>query len=114
VLLDEPDGMAALGGYFDLIVLSHVLEYVIDVHPTIASLLDMMAPEGRLYIEEPDPARYDAAYPLSISLIRNTSSTSRSCPAQSSVHCWLGGGEVRQKGHYPPEWFGVSAYTEPL
>ncbi len=62
--LDEPDGMAGLSGCSDMIVLSHVLEHVFDVRSTIASLLDILTPEGRLYIEVSDPARYDAAaYP---------------------------------------------------
>jgi len=56
--------MAGLSGCSDMIVLSHVLEHVFDVRSTIASLLDILTPEGRLYIEVSDPARYDAAaYP---------------------------------------------------
>jgi SAM-dependent methyltransferase len=51
----------AMGGSFDLIVLSHVLEHVFDVRGTLDSAMGLLAPEGKLYIEVPDPDRYDAA-----------------------------------------------------
>jgi 2-polyprenyl-3-methyl-5-hydroxy-6-metoxy-1,4-benzoquinol methylase len=51
----------AIGGGYDLIVLSHVLEHVFDVRGTLNSVLGLLAPEGKLYIEVPDPDRYDAS-----------------------------------------------------
>ena len=44
---------------FDLIVLSHVLEHVFDARAVLVSLLPLLAVGGRIYIETPDPARYD-------------------------------------------------------
>jgi len=43
---------------YDLIVLSHVLEHVYDAHALVATLLNFLAAEGKLYIEVPDPTRY--------------------------------------------------------
>lgn len=45
---------------FDMIILSHVLEHVFDVRSVLISLLPLLADRGRIYIETPDPARYDA------------------------------------------------------
>lgn len=44
---------------FDLIVLSHVLEHVFDAQAVLKSVLALLAPGGKIYIEVPDPARYD-------------------------------------------------------
>lgn len=44
---------------FDLIVLSHVLEHVYDARAVVESVLTLLAPGGKLYIEVPDPAQYD-------------------------------------------------------
>ncbi len=45
-------------GPFDGIILSHVLEHVADVHPLMAAVAALAAPDGRIYLETPDAARY--------------------------------------------------------
>ena len=45
-------------GPFDGIVLSHVLEHVADVHPLMTAVAALAAPDGRIYLETPDAARY--------------------------------------------------------
>ena len=45
-------------GAFDLVVLSHVIEHVFDVRALLASLIKMLAADGKIYIEVPDAARY--------------------------------------------------------
>jgi SAM-dependent methyltransferase len=49
-----------LGGEqpFDGVVLSHVLEHVCDVPAALASIREILAPDGWLYVEVPDAARY--------------------------------------------------------
>jgi len=44
---------------YDLIVLSHVLEHVFDAHAVLESLIPLLSVGGKIYIETPDPARYD-------------------------------------------------------
>lgn len=44
---------------YDLIVLSHVLEHIFDVSAVLVSLIPLLTVGGKLYIEVPDPARYD-------------------------------------------------------
>ncbi|WP_295456428.1 class I SAM-dependent methyltransferase [uncultured Thiodictyon sp.] len=44
---------------FDLIVLSHVLEHLFDVKAALQSLIALLSPGGKVYIEVPDPTRYD-------------------------------------------------------
>lgn len=44
---------------FDLIILSHVLEHVFDAQAVLKSVLALLAPGGKIYIEVPDPAGYD-------------------------------------------------------
>jgi SAM-dependent methyltransferase len=48
----------AYGGRFDMIVLSHVLEHILDAGRALGNLLTMLAPGGHIYIEVPDAARY--------------------------------------------------------
>jgi SAM-dependent methyltransferase len=43
---------------FDLIILSHVLEHLLEPRPALASLQVLLAPGGRVYIETPDASRY--------------------------------------------------------
>lgn len=45
-------------GTYDAIVLSHVLEHVVDVRETMNALYGLVAADGILYIEVPDAARY--------------------------------------------------------
>jgi len=56
--LSNQEAIVGHQGPYDLIVLSHVLEHVYDAHAVLASLLPLLAPEGRLYLETPDPTRY--------------------------------------------------------
>lgn len=46
------------GNAFDLIILSHVLEHLLDPARALASLRALLATGGRVYVETPDPARY--------------------------------------------------------
>ena len=48
-----------LRGPFDLIVLSHVLEHVVDLHPLMQAVSHLLAPRGLVYLETPDAARYE-------------------------------------------------------
>lgn len=43
---------------FDLIILSHVLEHLLDPRSALSSLRKRLAPGGRVYAETPDAARY--------------------------------------------------------
>jgi SAM-dependent methyltransferase len=45
-------------GTYDTIVLSHVLEHVVDVRETMKALRGLVAADGILYIEVPDATRY--------------------------------------------------------
>ena len=56
--LSNPETIVGHEGPYDLIILSHVLEHVYDAHAVLVSLLPLLAPEGRLYLETPDPTRY--------------------------------------------------------
>jgi hypothetical protein len=51
---DHPIGPAAFEG----IILSHVLEHVRNVPAALASISRILTPEGWLYVEVPDAARY--------------------------------------------------------
>lgn len=54
------DARSRLGGApFDLVILSHVLEHVFDAFSVLESLVPLLADHGRLYIEVPDPTRYE-------------------------------------------------------
>jgi len=50
-------------GLYDIIVLSHVLEHVVDVRETMLALPRFLAERGVIYIEVPDAGRY-AEYPF--------------------------------------------------
>ena len=43
---------------FDGVVLSHVLEHIRDVEVALANVRDLLKPDGWLYVEVPDAARY--------------------------------------------------------
>lgn len=45
-------------GHFDLLTLTGVLEHIVDVRATIASLVRLCSPGGRILIEVPDAIRY--------------------------------------------------------
>lgn len=49
----------AVRGRFDLVILSHVLEHVLDIRALMAVVVALTAPHGNIYIETPDAARYD-------------------------------------------------------
>lgn len=50
-------------GTFDAILLSHVVEHIVDLRGALATLRDRLAPGGRLYVEVPDASRY-VEYPF--------------------------------------------------
>ncbi len=54
--ITPPNGL----GQFDVIVLSHVLEHLLDVQAAVASMFDLLKPEGVVYLEMPDATRYAA------------------------------------------------------
>lgn len=56
--LTDPAAETDQWGRFDLIILSHVLEHVFDAQAVVASLLPLLAADGLLYLETPDPLRY--------------------------------------------------------
>jgi 2-polyprenyl-3-methyl-5-hydroxy-6-metoxy-1,4-benzoquinol methylase len=43
---------------FDLVILSHVLEHILDVEKAINNVIAWLAPEGLLYIETPNASQY--------------------------------------------------------
>lgn len=51
---DLPQGV----GEFDLVTLTGVLEHIEDVHATIASLVRLCSPDGKILLEVPDAVRY--------------------------------------------------------
>ncbi len=46
-------------GAFDCVILSHVLEHVQDLRPSVAAIARLTAEGGCVYLETPDAARYD-------------------------------------------------------
>jgi SAM-dependent methyltransferase len=50
-----PEGM----GTYDLVILSHVLEHVLELGRAVETLGSLLAPGGILYIEVPDASRYE-------------------------------------------------------
>lgn len=53
-------GLASLRneGPFELVVLSHVLEHVVDLLPLVTAARSLITPGGLLYVETPDASRY--------------------------------------------------------
>ena len=45
-------------GPYDLVILSHVLEHVLDVTAALSSVKDILSQNGQIYIEVPDASRY--------------------------------------------------------
>ncbi len=45
-------------GAFDVVVLSHVLEHVLDLGAAVGKLADLLSESGVVYVEVPDAARY--------------------------------------------------------
>ncbi len=45
-------------GQFDLVILSHVLEHVVDLPATVRDLVPLLREGGRFYVEVPDASRY--------------------------------------------------------
>jgi SAM-dependent methyltransferase len=45
-------------GSYDLIILSHVLEHLLDPSEALRSLCAWLSPTGRIYVETPDASRY--------------------------------------------------------
>lgn len=57
ISLSEP-GLAAIGGPFDVIILSHVLEHVFELRTLMTNIVKLLAAGGKIYAETPDAARY--------------------------------------------------------
>lgn len=51
-------GAFGSGASFDLIVLSHVLEHVVELLPLLDAVRSLLAPGGIVYAETPDASRY--------------------------------------------------------
>lgn len=51
-------GSADIGGPFDVIILSHVLEHVLELRALMATATKLLAPGGKIYAETPDATRY--------------------------------------------------------
>ncbi len=45
-------------GVYDLVILSHVLEHVVDVTEALRAAYSLLRPGGKIYIETPDASRY--------------------------------------------------------
>ncbi len=57
--LSDPAAELRYWGQFDLIILSHVLEHIFDAKAVLVSLMPLLAADGLLYLETPDPLRYN-------------------------------------------------------
>lgn len=51
-------GNAGLRPGFDLVILSHVLEHVVDLKPILSAAAALLAPGGAIYVETPDASSY--------------------------------------------------------
>ena len=51
-------GTAGLRPEYDLIILSHVLEHVVDLQPLLQAVRALLAPGGAIYVETPDASSY--------------------------------------------------------
>lgn len=51
-------GAAGLRPEYDLIILSHVLEHVVDLRPLLQAVRALLAPGGAIYVETPDASSY--------------------------------------------------------
>ena len=45
-------------GHFDLVILSHVLEHIQDLHQAILQVSNLVSEGGKVYVEVPDATRY--------------------------------------------------------
>lgn len=54
-------------GDYDLIIVNHVLEHILDISPFLTNLINHLAPDGAIYIETPDATRYIDNYQTSFS-----------------------------------------------
>lgn len=58
------EALAELEGRFDLIILRHVLEHLESPLDAVQNLIRWLKPEGRLYVELPDLARFQECAPF--------------------------------------------------
>ena len=47
-----------LSSKYDCVILSHVLEHIYDIKSGIKQIIDILVPNGLIYIEVPDATRY--------------------------------------------------------
>lgn len=62
VLDAELSAVVARGERFDVVLLSHVLEHVVDPPTFLANVAEVLAPDGRLVIEVPNSATNDSLH----------------------------------------------------
>ena len=51
------DTLDDIPNYYDVIILSHTLKPVVDLH-SLSVFSHLLSPDGRLYVEVPDALRY--------------------------------------------------------
>jgi 2-polyprenyl-3-methyl-5-hydroxy-6-metoxy-1,4-benzoquinol methylase len=45
--------------YADLLILSHIIEHILDLQTSLKSVFDKLSPNGKVYVEVPDSTRYE-------------------------------------------------------
>lgn len=104
-------------GSFALIVLSHVLEHVVDLKPLLTAARSMLAENGKIYVETPDASRYDSIsfvpyYFFDSEHINHFDKHSLSRLAQAVGLYPIASGqttlEVAEAMHYPACWVWLS------
>jgi len=56
--LSEIQAVSSTLGRYDFVILSHVLEHLVDLIPALSSIRTILAEQGNVYIEVPDASRY--------------------------------------------------------
>jgi SAM-dependent methyltransferase len=100
-------------GTFDCVVLSHVLEHVLDVAGGLAALRPLLCEGGKVYIEVPDAARYaDYIYaPFQDFNTEHINHFSRLCLDNAMArHAFVATGGGERLLHSSPQTFTPSAY----
>ena len=108
---------SGLQGKFNLIVLSHVLEHVVELQQVLTAAKSMLAENGKIYVETPDASRYDATtfvpyYFFDSEHINHFDTHSLSRLARTAgLHSVASGQttlEVADAMHYPACWVWLS------
>lgn len=110
-------------GSFDLIVLSHVLEHVVDLKQLLTTARSMLAENGKIYVETPDASRYDPIsfvpyYFFDSEHINHFNTRSLGILAQTVGLYPIANGqttlEVAEAMHYPACWVWLSLDEETI